>query len=108
MSRELLAEFPNMKGFSYRNLKYIRQWYQFYNERIIIGQQAVAQFGDKNLQQPVVQINEETFFSVPWGHPKLMPENIQRHLPTIEDIEATLSDSFDDGDENKSNEPIWV
>ena len=68
LSRELLAEFPNMKGFSYRNLKYIRQWYQFYNERIIIGQQAVAQFGDKNLQQPVVQINEETFFSVPWGH----------------------------------------
>lgn len=37
-----------------------------------------------------------------------MPENIQSHLPTIEDIEATLSDSFDDGDENKSNEPIWV
>lgn len=98
-----------MKGFSYRNLKYIRQWYQFYNERIIIGQQAVAQFGDINLQQPVAQINEEIFFSVPWGHHLYIISqcNIQSHLPTIEDIEATLSDSFDDGDENKSDEPIW-
>jgi len=25
LSRELMAEFPDMKGFSYRNLRYIRQ-----------------------------------------------------------------------------------
>lgn len=56
LSRELTMEFPDMKGFSYRNLKYIRQWYQFYNQHIIIGQQVVA------------QLDEETFFSVPWGH----------------------------------------
>lgn len=56
LSRELMAEFPDMKGFSYRNLKYIRQWYVFYNERIAIG------------QQPVAQISEDVFFSVPWGH----------------------------------------
>ena len=30
LSRELMAEFPDMKGFSYRNLQYIRQWYLFY------------------------------------------------------------------------------
>lgn len=56
LSRELIMEFPDMKGFSYRNLKYIRQWHQFYNQHIIIGQQLVA------------PIDEETFFSVPWGH----------------------------------------
>lgn len=44
-----------MKGFSYRNLKYIRQWYSFYNQPNTIGQQVVAQLG-------------EEFFSVPWGH----------------------------------------
>ena len=43
LSRELMEEFPNMKGFSYRNLQYIRQWYMFYNERLIIVQQLVAQ-----------------------------------------------------------------
>ena len=68
LSRELMAEFPDMKGFSYRNLRYIRQWYEFYNKRIIIWQQAVAKLGDANGQQPVAQISEDVFFSVPWGH----------------------------------------
>ena len=45
-----------MKGFSHRNLKYIRQWYLFYNENVAFGQQLVA------------QISDEVFFSVPWGH----------------------------------------
>ena len=49
-SKDLLKEFPNMKGFSVRNLKYIRQWYKFYNDNQI-GQQAVAQLK-----------------SIPWGH----------------------------------------
>ena len=56
LSRELMAEFPDMKGFSHRNLKYIRQWYEFYNQQLIFG------------QQPVAQISEDVFFSVPWGH----------------------------------------
>lgn len=68
LSRELMSEFPDMKGLSYRNLKYIRQWYSFYNQRVIIGQQAVAQLENENVQQAVVQISEEVFFSVPWGH----------------------------------------
>lgn len=68
LSRELMTEFPDMKGLSYRNLKYIRQWYQFYNKQLIIGQQVVAQLGDANMQQPVAQISEDVFFSVPWGH----------------------------------------
>ena len=33
LSRELMAEFPDMKGLSHRNLQYIRQWYLFYNQR---------------------------------------------------------------------------
>ena len=68
LSRELMAEFPDMKGLSYRNLKYIRQWYQFYKEQLTIGQQLVAQLDDVNMQQPVAQISEDVFFSVPWGH----------------------------------------
>lgn len=45
-----------MKGFSHRNLQYIRQWYSFYNEVDTFAQQLVAQF------------DEAIFFSVPWGH----------------------------------------
>lgn len=68
LSRELMAEFPDMKGLSHRNLQYIRQWYLFYNQRNTIVQQVVAQLGDDKEQQPVAQISEEVFFSVPWGH----------------------------------------
>jgi predicted nuclease of restriction endonuclease-like (RecB) superfamily len=51
LSQDLMAEFPEMKGFSERNLKYVRQWVMFYRQDSAIGQQAVAQ---------LVQI--------PWGH----------------------------------------
>lgn len=80
LSRELMTEFPDMKGFSHRNLQYIRQWYLFYNQENTIVQQVVAQLEDVNVQQPaakldddmrqqpVAQISEDVFFSVPWGH----------------------------------------
>lgn len=55
LSRELTAKFPEMKGFSYRNIRSIKQWHLFYNERDTIWQQVVAKLG------------EERFFSVPWG-----------------------------------------
>ena len=51
LSKDLMSEFPDMKGFSERNLKYIRQWYLFYSKDKAFGQQAVAQ---------ITQI--------PWGH----------------------------------------
>ena len=54
LSSDLESEFPNMEGLSVRNLKYTRQFYQFYHSSI--GQQAVAQL----VQQPVTLI--------PWGH----------------------------------------
>ena len=50
LSKDLVAEFPDVKGFSLRNLKYIRQWRQFYHSAEI-GQQAVAQL-----------------CQIPWGH----------------------------------------
>ena len=68
LSRELMAEFPDMKGLSHRNLQYIRQWYLFYNQGNIIVQQVVAQLDNDKRQQAVAQISEDVFFSVPWGH----------------------------------------
>ena len=55
LSADLYKEFPTMKGFSYRNLKSIRQWYLFYNQLDIIGKQLVSQL-------------EVSLFSIPWGH----------------------------------------
>ncbi len=63
LSKDLMNEFPDVKGFSLRNLKYIRQWYLFWSETEEIGQQPVAQFGSKKGQQPVALITQ-----IPWGH----------------------------------------
>lgn len=43
LSKDLMHEFPDMKGFSLSNLKYIRRWYQFYQQEHEIGQQLVDQ-----------------------------------------------------------------
>ncbi len=51
LSKDLMAEFPDMKGFSVSNLKYVKQWFLYYSRSASIGQQAVGQ---------IVRI--------PWGH----------------------------------------
>lgn len=43
LSHDLMAEFPDMKGFSKRNPERIRQWYLFYNQKSTIAKQSVSQ-----------------------------------------------------------------
>lgn len=50
LSKDLKQEFPDMKGFSVSNLKYMRQFYLFY----------------KKSQQTADQLT--SLFSIPWGH----------------------------------------
>jgi predicted nuclease of restriction endonuclease-like (RecB) superfamily len=54
---ELKTEFPNIKGFSRRNLYAIRQWYKFYSEKYEFVPQSVAQ--------------------IPWGHNRLIITKIK-------------------------------
>ncbi len=59
LSKDLMTEFPDMKGFSLSNIKYIRQWYLFYSKKLVISQQAAGQL-----------VNEVTsqLFQIPWWH----------------------------------------
>ena len=56
ISYDLKEEFPDMKGFSKRNIKYMRQWYNYWNLNNKIGQQLVA------------QLENNQIFQIPWGH----------------------------------------
>ncbi len=56
LSDDLSGEFPEIKGFSKRNLELIRKWYLFW-------QQVVSQFENANTKQVVSQI-----LQIPWGH----------------------------------------
>lgn len=84
LSKDLTAEFPEMKGFSLSNLKYMKQWYLFfsqvYSQEDTIGQQSVAQLAGSDqpdqksqqlvglfTQQPVQQVIAQ-ITQIPWGH----------------------------------------
>ena len=69
MSRDLLAEFPEMKGLSYRNLNYMRQW-------VLFWQQAVAKLDFEIGKQPVSQILLQLVAEIPWGHNQLIINKI--------------------------------
>jgi len=51
LSKDLSLEFPDMAGFSRRNLMYVQKWYLFYRMK------------DAIVQQPVGLITQ-----IPWGH----------------------------------------
>lgn len=54
---ELKIEFPEIRGFSRRNLYAMRQWYKFYSEKYQFVPQSVAQ--------------------IPWGHQRLIISKIK-------------------------------
>jgi len=75
LSKDLMAEFPEMKGFSKRNLELIRKWHQFYSSATLptpITKQVVSQLpAEQKGQQLVDQIGQPAFSpitQIPWGH----------------------------------------
>ncbi|MEC5165948.1 putative nuclease of restriction endonuclease-like (RecB) superfamily [Flavobacterium sp. PL11] len=69
LSLDLKEEFPTMTGFSSRNLKYCRSFYNFYKDTIV--QQAVAQLQNISIvksQQAVNQLELQLLTQIPWGH----------------------------------------
>lgn len=55
LSRELMEEFPQMRGFSVTNLKSMRRFYVFYRQDDIKSHQLGGFF-------------EQTLFTIPWRH----------------------------------------
>jgi len=82
LSRDLRSEFPDMEGFSERNLLYTKRFYLFYIQDNTIRQQAVGviphQVGEELQtvsnneviipQQLVAELEDHPIFHIPWGH----------------------------------------
>ena len=82
LSKDLRSEFPDMQGFSERNLLYMKRFYLFYVQDNSIPQQVVAEIPhqtganlqaiknkiDTNLQQLVEEFETHPIFQIPWGH----------------------------------------
>jgi predicted nuclease of restriction endonuclease-like (RecB) superfamily len=59
LSKDLTAEFPDMKGFSLNNLQYIKRWYSFYCGSPPNCGTACSTIGEQAASQLV---------QIPWGH----------------------------------------
>ena len=77
LSLDLKKMFPNEKGFSYRNIRYMRQWYSFYSQQVTNRQQLAASLGETKWQQPAAKFSHqlsdelempEGFALIPWFH----------------------------------------
>jgi predicted nuclease of restriction endonuclease-like (RecB) superfamily len=82
LSKDLILEFPDMKGFSSTNLKYCKRFYQFYTQDSSIRPQLVDEIGhqlggelqiaDNNnyiiSQQLADQLESHPIFQIPWRH----------------------------------------
>lgn len=66
LSEDLKKEFPDMKGFSERNIRYMCKWYEFYSIDSSILLQPVAELEKKDL---------ELVKMIPWGHNQVTSSN---------------------------------
>lgn len=98
LSHDLRQEFPEIKGFSVRNLELIRQWVRFWSE-VSIGQRAVAQSGGGPAgsaviaQQPVSQlvaIPPEGLLLIPWGHNLAILAKCKSHAQALFYVQEVL------------------
>ncbi len=84
LSKDLSKEFPDIKGFSLSNIKYIRQWYLFYSNYQSISQQLVGQLekSHKHLlgitaqENKTIHLIKSLLFQLPWGHNVLIVSKI--------------------------------
>ena len=96
MSRDLLAEFPEMKGFSRRNLFYIRKWVSFWSAANPIVQQAAA-LNPAIVQQVAAQFpldRKQLVSQIPWGHNLLLLDKFDDPAIALFYVQKTIENNW--------------
>lgn len=113
MSKDLTEEFPEMKGFSVRNLQSMCRWYIFYSHALPITKQLVSQLNGEKTKQLVSQNSMDvidpsavvrtieddalvlrSFFSVPWGHHILIMQRCKEIEKALFYIQQTVENGW--------------
>jgi predicted nuclease of restriction endonuclease-like (RecB) superfamily len=91
-----MGEFPEVNGFSVANLKYVRQWVEFWRGSSI-GQQAVGQLSSGSAngrgQQPVAESAGDApvgLLTIPWGHNLVILAKCKDHEQARFYVRATI------------------
>ena len=72
LSQDLMREFPDMKGFSKRNLEQIRRWYRFWCDDAAIAKQPASQL-----------------FTIPWWHHVTIISKCTDHAQALYYVQQT-------------------
>lgn len=106
LAKDLRAEFPDMHGFSKRNIFYCRRFYIFYSGSSV--QQAVAlnQVGTESfpVQQPVALNKENSIqqvvgfnqdiLSIPWGHHVVLLDKVKTVEEALFYLRQTIENNW--------------
>lgn len=80
----LKNELPKIKGFSERNLKFMVQFYNEYNQDSLIGKQAVSQF----------EKGKQLVSQIPWGHNIVLMQKIKTQDIRFRYIQQTINEGW--------------
>ena len=96
MSRDLLAEFSEMKGFSKRNLFYMRKWVIFWSPAKSLVQQAATQ-SNSIVQQVAAQLPAnapQLVAQIPWGHNMLLLDRFNEPADALFYVQKTIENNW--------------
>ena len=100
ISHDLQTEFPDMKGFSRRNLELMRQWYRFWSGTNAIAKQAVSQLEKSAIgQQAVAQSDsalyvQQLLLQIPWGHNLVIISKIKEQGEALFYVQQTIQNNW--------------
>ena len=94
LSIDLSAEFPDVKGFSYTNIKNIRQWFLFWQQAVgelesTKSQQLVGESSIENTKQVVSQI-----LQIPWGHNVVIIQKCKNMQEALYYVQNTIKNGI--------------
>ena len=100
ISHDLQSEFPDMKGFSRRNLELMRQWYRFWSGTNAIAQQAVSQLEKSAIGQQAVAQSDRALYvqqlvlQIPWGHNLVIVSKIKEQDEALFYVQQTIQNNW--------------
>ena len=96
LSKDLRDEFPEMKGFSVTNLKYCRNFYEYFVIRPQLGGELQNPLNELVIISPQVggELDLSFIKQIPWGHIKIIIEKIKDKKEAKFYIEQTIENNW--------------
>lgn len=97
LSRELLNELPEVKGFSERNIKRMLAFYREYtNPTDFLPQHALRLSGPPKVPQVAAQFPDSILWSIPWFHQIVLMEKVKDRTIRLWYMQQTLTNGCQD------------